>query len=139
MSELKRIRIERRVAFADTDAAGIAHFSRMLCWVEEAETSFLREQGHKLYTIDDDGAARGFPKVGIEVKFLHPVRFDERVLVELTLERIGRRSLNYRFQIVGEGGEVAAEGQWAVAHVEIDRGGKLRGIELPPGLGKEGI
>lgn len=139
MSEQKRISVQRRVAFADTDAAGIAHFSRMLCWVEEAEAAFLKQQGHRLYTIDDDGRARGFPKVGVEVKFLQPVRFDDMVQVELRLERVGRRSLDYHFRIIGEGGEVAAEGKWAVAHAEIDRGGRMQGIELPKGLGKEGV
>ena len=35
----------RRVEFADTDAAGIAHFSAFFAWMEETEHEFLRSRG----------------------------------------------------------------------------------------------
>ena len=41
---------ERRVAFADTDMAGVAHFTAILRWVEEAEAAWLRAKGEALAT-----------------------------------------------------------------------------------------
>lgn len=35
----------RQVAFHDTDASGVAHFTRLLCLVEEVEHEYLRSQG----------------------------------------------------------------------------------------------
>ena len=35
----------RQVAFHDTDASGVAHFSRLLCLVEEVEHEYLRSRG----------------------------------------------------------------------------------------------
>lgn len=35
----------RQVAFHDTDASGVAHFSRLLCLVEEVEHEYLSSRG----------------------------------------------------------------------------------------------
>ena len=35
----------RQVAFHDTDASGVAHFTRLLCLVEEVEHEYLRSRG----------------------------------------------------------------------------------------------
>lgn len=38
------------VAFADTDASGLAHFSKMLCYVEIAEHAFLASIGIPVFS-----------------------------------------------------------------------------------------
>ena len=37
--------IRRRVQFAETDLAGIAHFSNFVRWMEETEHAFFRSLG----------------------------------------------------------------------------------------------
>ncbi|WP_128157524.1 hypothetical protein [Akkermansia muciniphila] len=39
----------RQVAFHDTDASGVAHFSRLLCLVEEVEHEYLRSRGWRFF------------------------------------------------------------------------------------------
>ena len=39
----------RQVAFHDTDASGVAHFTRLLCLVEEVEHEYLRSQGLEFF------------------------------------------------------------------------------------------
>ena len=42
----------RQVAFHDTDASGVAHFSRLLCLVEEVEHEYLRSRGVEVLSPD---------------------------------------------------------------------------------------
>ena len=42
----------RQVAFHDTDASGVAHFTRLLCLVEEVEHEYLRSQGLEVLSPD---------------------------------------------------------------------------------------
>jgi acyl-CoA thioesterase FadM len=63
---------QRRVAFADTDAAGVVHFSRLLCYVEEAEHALLAELKIPLMGDDKDGG--GWPRVHIDCNYFAPLR-----------------------------------------------------------------
>lgn len=47
----------RQVAFHDTDASGVAHFSRLLCLVEEVEHEYLRSGGWRFFPQTADGPA----------------------------------------------------------------------------------
>ena len=44
--------------FADTDAAGIAHFSRMLTWVEAAEHAWFQQSGVPILDLSGSVAGR---------------------------------------------------------------------------------
>ena len=57
--------VEHRAQFADTDAAGIVHFTTILFWVEATEEALFRELG--LPFLKADGAKlSGFPRVRVE-------------------------------------------------------------------------
>src|SRR5947208_2013483 len=55
-------RTTRRVEFADTDMAGIVHFSAFFRFMESAEHEFLRARGLSV-VLDWDGEHLGFPRV----------------------------------------------------------------------------
>ncbi len=92
---------QRRVQFADTDAAGVVHFSRLLCYVEEAEHDLLRRVGIPLL---GDG---GWPRVHVDCDYLAPVRPGESVEVAIAPEEIGRSSVGWVFSVRVSGTEVA--------------------------------
>ena len=54
----------RQVAFHDTDASGVAHFSRLLCLVEEVEHEYLRSRGVEVLSPDC-----GWPRVHVEADY----------------------------------------------------------------------
>ncbi len=92
---------QRRVQFADTDAAGVVHFSRLLCYAEEAEHDLLRRVGIPLL---GDG---GWPRVHVDCDYLAPVRPGESVEVAIAPEEIGRSSVGWVFSVSTSGAEVA--------------------------------
>lgn len=84
----------RRVHFADTDAAGVVHFSRMLCYVEEAEHEWLERCGIPL---QGEG---GWPRVHVECRYSAPLRVGDTAEVMIASTHVGNSSIRWEFQIV---------------------------------------
>jgi len=109
---------ERRVAFSDTDMAGIAHFTSVLRWVEEAEAAYRRERGGSLCVIEPDGTLVGWPKVAVNIGYVSPVLFDEVLVISLGVARDGKTSRTWRFAIrKKETGLETARGEFTVVHI----------------------
>ena len=47
----------RRVTFAETDLAGILHFSNSFRYMEEAEHAFFRSLGFRVHSCERSGAS----------------------------------------------------------------------------------
>jgi acyl-CoA thioester hydrolase len=82
----------RRVEFADTDAAGVAHFSRLLAMVEEAAHDFFRKNSWPILSTES-----AWPVVGLRVDYQSPCRFGEEIDIRLFEFSPGECSLAYSF------------------------------------------
>lgn len=96
--------VQRRIEWPDTDASGMYHNTAAFRFVEVAETALLERLGflHDVYG--------RHPRAHIEADFLRPLRFRDLVDIELMVERVGRSSLTYTFEM-STGGEVAVRGR----------------------------
>jgi acyl-CoA thioesterase FadM len=115
----------RRVEFADTDAAGVAHFSRLLAMVEEAEHGFFRERGIPILTADS-----AWPVVKSEVDFCGACRFGEEIEIRLGDFHPGKSSLAYAFEGAIDGRKVFS-GKMTKCHISPATG---RSAEIPAEL-----
>ncbi len=110
---------QRRVAFADTDAAGRVHFSRLLCYVEEAEHALLRELNIPLM---EDG---GWPRVQISCDYFKGLKPEDEVEVVLIPDEVGRSSIHWSFNIFLHGEDVA---KGTMKTVRVDANGNPSSI-----------
>ncbi|MFP4282287.1 MAG: acyl-CoA thioesterase [Opitutales bacterium] len=128
---------ERVVEFAETDAAGLLHFTNYLRYVEAAERTLFEQLGFPLLRDDASGKA-GFPRVDVSCKFRAPLRFGDRVRIRLDVAELGPRSIHYRFKIekVGNGiTQTAARGTLTTLYVQLDPAtGDLVSEPLPAAL-----
>jgi acyl-CoA thioester hydrolase len=125
-------RTTRRVEFADTDMAGIVHFSNFFRFMEAAEVEFLRSRGLSV-ALTWEGEKLGFPRVAASCDYLRPVRFEDVLEVAVSLVRLGRKSATYGFEF-SLGGEVVARGQVSSVCCRLQPGRQLEAIEIPAGL-----
>ena len=109
------------VAFSDTDASGWAHFSKILCYVENAEHAFLASVGIPVFS--NNG---GWPRVKITCDYRSPLRFQDSFEVVLHLNRIGTTSLNWQFKIFKPDTTLVAEGE--MVSVKVDSNGNPTAI-----------
>ena len=76
----------RRVEFAETDLAGIAHFANFFRWMESAEHEFLRSLGLAVHG-DLAGVEYGFVRVHAECDYKRPLHYGELVTIDLVEDR----------------------------------------------------
>jgi acyl-CoA thioester hydrolase len=110
-----------RVAFADTDAMGVAWHGAYLRWFEMARTELMRPTELPYAAL----VARGLhlPVIEALVRYRKPVRYDDELAVRAALSRSGgvRLRVDYR---VESGGVPVAEGY--TEHAFTDAGGRLQ-------------
>ena len=87
---------ERAVRFEDVDAASIVFFSRFLNYCHEAMEALLAplEGGYAALIV---GRRQGMPAVRVEADFAAPLRFGDRMRIEVTVEHIGKTSCTFRY------------------------------------------
>lgn len=120
----------RRVEFSDTDAAGVVHFSRLLCFVEEAEHAWLRHLG-----LDPFPPGFGWPRTGLEVRYLAPARFPDVLQIDLFDWEARQSGLRYQFLIHHpDSSRDLCRGEFRIVHVAISPKGIFHPHPLPAQL-----
>ena len=124
----------RRVEFADTDLAGIVHWTNFFRYAEEAEHAFFRSLGLSIQ-MDVGGATIGWPRVQTDCRFARPLRFEDELRVHLLVREVGERSVSYRFvfyRVEGEREIEVARGNVVTACVEMhSKDGKIASTAVP--------
>jgi YbgC/YbaW family acyl-CoA thioester hydrolase len=121
----------RRVEFADTDMAGIVHFARFFAFMEAAEHEALRSRGLSV-VMTLDGRKLAFPRVAAQCDFYRPLRFEEVVEIQVTLSRLGDKSLTWSFDFVRDG-ELLARGSITTCCCQVGPEGMIP-VAIPPAI-----
>ena len=119
-------RYRRRVQFAETDLAGIVHFSMMFRYMEEAEHALWRAAG---LTIAAPGSDIGWPRLAAECQFRSRLYFEEEFDVLVRIAEVKTRTLEYEFTIL-RGETVIAVGTMTSVCVKKSPG-TMKAIEIP--------
>lgn len=88
----REFRLRRRVQFAETDLAGVLHFSNYLRLMEEAEHAFWRSLGLSVVMERDDGKV-SWPRVAVRCEYFAPARFEDELDLRVIVAEIGEKSL----------------------------------------------
>ena len=104
------IELERRLRWADADAAGRLHFPRIFEIIEEAESELVRSLEWPM----DRSLNYDFPRVHVECRFLRVLTLDAPFRLRLTVGELGRTSIRYEYQVFDAGQELAIEGTMTV-------------------------
>lgn len=121
----------RRVEFGDTDMAGIMHFSNFFRFMEVAETDFLTARGLNV-AWETDGERFGFPRVSAACDYAKPARFGDVLTITVTVEKVGRKSVSYRYDFTC-GADSIAVGRMTAVFVRKTPAG-MESAEIPDDL-----
>src|SRR5262249_17966900 len=127
-----RFRTTRRVEFADTDMAGMAHFSNFFRWMEAAEVELLRAMGLSV-SLEYEGQKISFPRVSATCDFSRPPGLGDVSEFAGPVRRVGRTSVPCGFEFF-RGEELRARGQVSPVCCRVEPGQPLAPQELPPPL-----
>jgi len=127
--------LKRMVEFAETDMAGIMHFSNYFRFMESTEHAFFRSLGTQVHWSQEargDGAPmRGWARVRAECNYRRPLRYEDVVDVRLLVREKGSKSITYAF-VFEKDDEAVAHGAVTVVCVERAAGETaLRAVAMP--------
>lgn len=125
-------RTSRRVEFADTDMAGIVHFSNFFRYMEAAEVDFLASIGLSV-SMPGDGERIGFPRVAASCDYQRPATFLDVIDITVVVHKIGRKSVTYQFEFTKQG-EAIASGQISACCCRSVGEHRLEPIEIPAAI-----
>ena len=111
------IELERRLRWADSDAAGRLHFPRIFELVEEAESELVRRIDWPM----NRSCGYDFPRVHVECQFLRVLELDASFRLKLSVDKLGRTSIRYRFEVYDVGNELSIEGTMTVVTLQDGR------------------
>jgi 1,4-dihydroxy-2-naphthoyl-CoA hydrolase len=120
---------ETGVRFQDVDAAGILFFARVFELFHDAYVEGLRAHGVELARVLDAGAWAA-PIVRSEARFRRPIRFGDRLVVELRGE-LSERELTVRYRVVSSTDRSVEHATGETVHAFVDRASFKR-VEAPP-------
>lgn len=128
---------DRRVEFADTDAAAVCHFASYFRFMEEAEHAFHRSLGAASYR-REGGRIDGLPRVAVSCEYLRPARYGDVLEVRLRVRELTPKAIEYavRFEVERDGERITlGRGSMRVVHVTREEGEQdWRVTELPAAL-----
>ena len=119
----------RRVDFGDTDMAGIMHFANFFRFMESAEIDFLHSLGMSV-SWREGSVKWGFPRVSAACDFQRPARFEDVLTIAVTVEKLGAKSVSYRFDFSNQRGEALAVGRITSVHCRSTGPDHLESVEL---------
>ena len=100
------------------------HFPTIFRHVEAAEHACLKALGLLVF----DRGQGGWPRVSVSCDFRKPLVAGDPIEVQLAVERIGRTSVSWLFEVLNADGQVAAQG--GMTNVRVNATGKPQ--ELSP-------
>ncbi len=119
----------RRVEFRDTDAAGIVHFSVFFAYMEQAEHELLRSLGLSVIQKFGDRTI-SWPRVHAECNYRKPARFEDELEIQVSVSRIGDKSVTYLFSFC-LGADAIADGQIVAACCEVENRHLKSSVTIP--------
>jgi YbgC/YbaW family acyl-CoA thioester hydrolase len=130
-------RTKRRVEFADTDTAGVVHFSNFFKYMEMAEHEFFRWLGLSVHATVD-GRTISWPRVRAECTYRAPARFEEVLDVHLVVREKRTKSLAYDFRFFNQQKTLVARGSVTAVCTVLDPiTGRFAAIPIPQFIGEK--
>jgi acyl-CoA thioester hydrolase len=125
-----------RVPFADTDMAGIVHFSAFFRYIEQAEHAFFRSNGLSIWEPNNSQIPTqqqvAWPRVHVSCDYFIPLHFEEEFHAEIAILEIKSRSVHYGILFFNQALQCVARGKLITTSIQKNSDGQLKAVTLPP-------
>jgi YbgC/YbaW family acyl-CoA thioester hydrolase len=121
-------RVNLRVHWADTDAAGVVWFGNFFRFFEAAEDELFRALGRTRVELTREFGVV-MPRVNASCRFRSPARAEEVLEIGIAVTTMTARRIGYRFEVrERDTARLVAEGEYSVACVRTDT---FAAVEFP--------
>ena len=107
------------VRYGETDQMGRVHHANYLLYMEEARTAMMRALGVSYAQTELGGV--GLPVRQAQLRYREPALYEEELVVETRVERVGPASVTFGYRIVRPADEtLVATGSTELACIRMD-------------------
>jgi acyl-CoA thioester hydrolase len=117
----------RRVQFAETDAAGMVHFSMFFRYMEEAEHAVWRHAGLQISQPNEDSS---WPRISAHFDFNRPLKFEDEFEVHTEIASVSRSTIQWS-HVVQRGDVIIGTGTVTAVYVKKLADGGMKSAEIP--------
>ena len=116
--------------FAETDAAGMVHFSMFFRYMEESEHARWRAAGLNIW---ESGEDLSWPRISATFDFKAPLRFQDEFEVHTEVGAVTRSTIQWN-HTVKRGDVVIGSGSVTAVCVKKNADGSMKSAEIPAGI-----
>ena len=120
----------RRVEFAETDAAGIVHFSAFFLYMEQAEHALWRHLGLSVFPMKTSVGEVSWPRVSASCQYRGPVRFEQTLEIQLHISRLGEKSITFQYEMFLNSTKVA-DGETTAVCCRLSADHQIESVRIP--------
>lgn len=113
-------RVPLSVRFGEVDSVGIVYYPRYAHYFHVAMEEYFRRHVGIDYPRLIAEHRLGLPTVRLETDFRRPLRYGDRLEVEVEVARIGTTSVEWRFRVFAGDAEPAAEARVVTVNADMD-------------------
>ena len=124
---MKNMTYTRRVEFAETDGAGMVHFSMFFRYMEEAEHAAWRAAGLNIW---ESGEGLSWPRISARCDFKSPLKFQDEFEVRSEITSITRSTITWSHDLV-RGDVTVASGSVTAVCVQKNADGSMKSAQIP--------
>jgi acyl-CoA thioester hydrolase len=117
----------RRVEFAETDAAGMVHFSVFFRYMEEAEHAVWRLAGLDIF---ENHETVSWPRISARFDFKAPLRFQDEFEVRTEMGAVTRSTIQWAHVLV-RGDTIIGNGTVTAVCVAKNPDGTMKSAPIP--------
>ncbi|HKQ48168.1 MAG TPA: thioesterase family protein [Phycisphaerae bacterium] len=126
-AEFKMLRL---VTFAETDMAGVMHFSNYFRWMEEIEHAFFRSVGMSVVQNHAEDTI-SWPRVHVSCEYFAPARFEDEIEMKFEIVSLSDKSMTYEVTFWNKGQRIA-RGRTKAVCCRMSAGGVFESTMIPP-------
>ena len=120
----------RRVEFAETDAAGMVHFSMFFRYMEESEHALWRASGLNIWESREE---QSWPRISAAFDFKAPLKFQDEFEVHTVMGAVTRSTIQWN-HTVKRGDVLIGTGSITVVFVKKNPDGSMKSAAIPAGI-----
>ena len=118
---------KRRVEFAETDAAGMAHFSVFFRYMEEAEHAVWRSAGLDIFANHETVS---WPRISAKFDFKAPLKFQDEFEVRTEMGAVTRSTIQWA-HVLMRGETIIGNGTVTAVCVAKNPDGTMKSAPIP--------
>jgi len=115
------------IRYGETDQMGYVHHSNYALFLEEARMDFFKSHGLDVIALEEKGII--LPVVNMEIRYLIPLHFGDRITVESSLDPDNKFKIEFKYKIRNQDKKLIAKAKTALVFAEKETGKLIPGFQ----------